>query len=55
MHDRGDDVLFPACDLLGQLVHLGVELLGVLIAAVGLEIVGVHIKYQLVKDVGIRF
>ena len=55
VHDRGDDVLFPARDLLGQLVHLGVELLGVFIAAVGLEIVGVHIKHQLVKDVGIRF
>ena len=32
VHDCGDDVLLPACDLLGQLVHLGVELFGVLIA-----------------------
>ena len=55
VHDRGDDVLFPARDLLGQLVHLGVELLGILIATVGLKIVGVHIKHQLVKDVGVRF
>ena len=55
VHDRGDDVLFPARDLLRQLVHLGVELLGVLIAAMGFEIVGVHVKHQLVKDVGIRF
>ena len=55
VHDRRDDVLFPTCDLLGQLIHLGIELLGVRIAAVSFEIVSVHIKYQLVKDVGIRF
>ena len=55
VHNRGDNVLFPARDLLGQLVHLSVELLGVLIAAMGFEIVGVHVKHQLVKDVGIRF
>ena len=55
VHDCGDDVLFPARDLLGQLVHFGIEPLGVLISAVGLKIVGVHIKHQLVKDVGIRF
>ena len=55
VHDRRDNVLFPTCDLLGQLIHLGVELLGVLIAAVSLEIVGVHIKHHLVKDVGVRF
>ena len=55
VHDCRDNVLFPARDLLGQLVHLGVESPGVLIAAVGLEVVGVHIKHQLVKDVGVRF
>ena len=55
VHDRRDDVLFPARDLLGQLVHLGVEFLGILIAAVGLEVIGVHVKHQLIKDVGVRF
>ena len=55
VHDRRDDILLPASNFLGQLVHLGVELLGVFIAAVGLEIVGIHVKHQLIKDVGIRF
>ena len=54
VHDRRDDVLLPARDLLGQLVGFGVEALGVLIPAMRLEIVGVHIKHQLVKDIGVR-
>ena len=47
VHDGREDVLLTAHDLHGCFVCVGVELLGIFVAAVIVEVSGVHIKNQL--------
>ena len=53
MHDGGEDVL-RAVFLLGEAEDLLIEAAGVFIAAVFLEVRGVHIEDHLVEELGIR-
>src|SRR5699024_1100455 len=46
VHDGREDILLTAHDLYGSFVCVGVELLGIFVAAVIVEIGGVHIKNQ---------
>lgn len=55
VHDSREDILFATHDVHGGLISICVELLGVLIAAVIVEISGIDIKDQLPKEVGVGF
>ena len=46
VHDGREDILLTAHDLYGSFVCVGVELLGVFVAAVIVKVSGVHIKNQ---------
>ena len=55
VHHGGEDILLPAHDLHGGFVGVGVKLPGKFIAAVVVEVGGVHIKNQLAKVDGVWF
>ena len=55
VHHGGEDILLPAHDLYGGLVGIGVKLPGKFIAAVVVEVGGVHIEDQLSKVDGVGF
>ena len=55
VHHGGEDILLPAHDLHGGFVGVGVKLPGKFIAAVVVEVGGVHIEDQLSKVDGIWF
>ena len=46
VHDGRDDILLTAHDLYGSFECVGVELLGILVAAVIVKVSGVHIENQ---------
>ena len=54
VHDGREDILLTAHNLHGGFVCVGVELLGILVAAVIVEIGGVHIENQFSIVNGIR-
>ena len=55
MHDSGENVLLTTNNLHGGLVGIGIKLFCKFIAAVIVEVSGVHIKDQLTVDFGIVF
>ena len=55
VHDGREDVLLTAHDLHGGFIGIGIKLFRKFIAAVVVEISGVHIKHQLAVFDGIRF
>ena len=55
VHDGREDILFAAHNLHGGLIGFGIKLFGKLIAAVIVEIGGVHIKNQFSIVDGVRF
>ena len=46
VHDGREDILLTAHDLYGSFVCIGVELLGILVSTVVVEVSGIHIKNQ---------
>ena len=55
VHHSGEDILLTAHDLHGGFIGISIKLLCKFIAAVVVEISGVHIKHQLAVFDGIRF
>ena len=55
VHDGRQDILLAAHNLHGGFIGIGIELLGKFIAAVVVEVSGVHIEYQLAIFHGIGF
>ena len=55
VHHGGEDVLLTAHDLHGGFVGIGIKLLGKFVAAVIVEVSGVHIKNQLTVELRIIF
>ena len=55
VHHSGEDILLTTYDLRSSFVGIGIKLFRKFIAAVVVEISGVHIKYQLAVFDGIRF
>ena len=55
VHHSGEDILLTTYDLHGGFIGIGIKLFRKFIAAVVVEISGVHIKYQLAVFDGIRF
>ena len=55
VHHSGEDILLTTHNLHGGFIGIGIKLFRKFIAAVVVEISGVHIKYQLTVFDGIRF
>jgi len=55
VHHSGEDILLTTYDLRSSFVGIGIKLFRKFIAAMIVEISGIHIKYQLTVFDGIRF
>ena len=55
VHHSGEDILLTTYDLRSSFVGIGIKLFRKFIAAMIVEISGIHIKYQLTEFDGIRF